>query len=268
MDYSPVSIILSILITAVAYLLYPLLLVFGKSKLTEKQIKKSSRRNSIIVFILFLILHIMINDGGTPNMVAAVFWYYIVKWILTKNCLIEPEEPVKEIVLETPIEPVNPNTTNEVVSEKVEVIPEPVVVPEKVEQPKQIAPTPVPTQHKRSTGLIITTIILSVLVVVLVGLNLFQYSKISDCKKQIKELEDRPTEYIVEQNNEEYLDYWSQNHNKLDFYDENIVFVIDGYGDYYYTYDQMETVTQGVEEYEYWAYNKEQAIYLGYKKWK
>ena len=46
------------------------------------------------------------------------------------------------------------------------------------------------------------------------------------------------------------------------------MFVIDGYGNYYYTYDQMEQVTQGIDEYSYWAYNKEQAISLGYKKWK
>jgi hypothetical protein len=51
---------------------------------------------------------------------------------------------------------------------------------------------------------------------------------------------------------------------KLEFYDENIVFVIDGYGDYYYTYDQMVKVTKDDDYYEYWAYNKEQAIDLGY----
>ena len=56
--------------------------------------------------------------------------------------------------------------------------------------------------------------------------------------------------------------------DKANFMDEYIVFVLDGYGNYYYTYDQVQIVTQGVDEYEYWAYNKEQAIYLGYKAWK
>ena len=34
--------------------------------------------------------------------------------------------------------------------------------------------------------------------------------------------------------------------------------VLDGYGNYYYTYDQVQQVTQG-KEYSYWAYNKEAA---------
>lgn len=52
---------------------------------------------------------------------------------------------------------------------------------------------------------------------------------------------------------------------KVDFYDDNIVFVIEGYGDYYFTYDEMVRVTRYEDEYSYWAYNKEQAISKGYK---
>lgn len=65
---------------------------------------------------------------------------------------------------------------------------------------------------------------------------------------------------------EEYQLFWMQNHNKVDFFDENIVFVLEGYGNYYYTYDQVEQVTQG-KSYTYWAYNKEAAITKGYRAW-
>ena len=58
------------------------------------------------------------------------------------------------------------------------------------------------------------------------------------------------------------------NSAKAEFLDENIVFVIDGYGNYYYTYEQMKTVTQGIGEYTFWAYNVEQAISRGYRAWK
>ena len=52
---------------------------------------------------------------------------------------------------------------------------------------------------------------------------------------------------------------------KAGFLDENIVFVIEGFGDYYYTYDcMMEKV--GDNQYTYWAYNRENAIYLGYRE--
>ena len=55
---------------------------------------------------------------------------------------------------------------------------------------------------------------------------------------------------------------WSS--EKADFLDERIVFIIDGFGNYYYTYDEMKSLTKHLVEYEYWAYNTEQAIYLGY----
>ena len=56
---------------------------------------------------------------------------------------------------------------------------------------------------------------------------------------------------------------WSS--EKAKFLDERIVFVIDGFGNYYYTYDEMISVTQQLDEFEFWAYNTEQAISLGYK---
>lgn len=59
----------------------------------------------------------------------------------------------------------------------------------------------------------------------------------------------------------------SKNSRKIKFFDENVVFVLDGYGRYYYTYDQMAQVTQG-KSFTYWAYNLEQAIDLGYRAWK
>lgn len=52
---------------------------------------------------------------------------------------------------------------------------------------------------------------------------------------------------------------------KRDFLDDNIVFVIDGFGDYYYTYDEMVYATKHLEDFEFLAYNKELALSLGYK---
>jgi len=49
--------------------------------------------------------------------------------------------------------------------------------------------------------------------------------------------------------------------NKLSFMDDNIVFKIEGFGNYYYTYDCMMEKVNG--SYSYWAYNKEAAISNG-----
>lgn len=56
----------------------------------------------------------------------------------------------------------------------------------------------------------------------------------------------------------------SDNSEKIAFFDKYIVFVLEGYGKYYYTYDQMMQVTQG-KSCSFWAYNIEQAEDLGYK---
>lgn len=52
--------------------------------------------------------------------------------------------------------------------------------------------------------------------------------------------------------------------NKANFLDENIVFVLKGYGNVYYTYDCVKKITSG--SYSYWAYNKEAAIGKGYQE--
>ena len=57
---------------------------------------------------------------------------------------------------------------------------------------------------------------------------------------------------------------WTYTRDKLEFYDENIVFVIKGYGNYYYSYDCVQKITDG--EYDFWAYNKEAAVLNGYQE--
>lgn len=113
-------------------------------------------------------------------------------------------------------------------------------------------------------------ITITILTIIIIIMGIYAFSKkgeyedeISDLKSQISRLNRNYNELESEKDSE-----WRKNSEKIEFLDENIVFVIDGYGDYYYTYDQMETVTQGIGSYTYWAYNKEQAIYRGYKAWK
>lgn len=111
--------------------------------------------------------------------------------------------------------------------------------------------------------------------------NIIQYVKIDDLVRESKFVS-YPKDYY-------------ENYNKASFLDKNIVFVIEGYGDYYYTYDEMMREVEssnlknygGLEtsefwsalspekrmellgkyngEFSYWAFNKEQAIALGYK---
>lgn len=57
---------------------------------------------------------------------------------------------------------------------------------------------------------------------------------------------------------------YSDEIEKAKMLDDNIVFVLEGYGNVYYTYDCVNKLTAG-SEYSYWAYNKEAAIDKGYR---
>lgn len=69
----------------------------------------------------------------------------------------------------------------------------------------------------------------------------------------------------LNETNDELNDFYLKNLSKVDFIDKNVVFVIDGFGKYYYTYDCMMKKV-GNNEFSYWAYNKEQAKGKGYKE--
>ena len=73
---------------------------------------------------------------------------------------------------------------------------------------------------------------------------------------------------IISNEGDKLVKISAYNSEKLEFYDENIVFVIDGYGDYYFTYDEKIQATRYDDNYEYWAYNKELAKSLGYTEYR
>ena len=138
-------------------------------------------------------------------------------------------------------------------------------------------------KNKIKSSLIFKSIIaiLILIICVLIGVIVFliQSNKTEKLEKEILSLEKNISSLennistlesqkrTLTKENDDLEEKIKKSNYKIDFYDNRIVFVIDGYGKYYYTYDQMEQVTQGTS-FEFWAYNKVQAIDLGYKKWK
>lgn len=108
--------------------------------------------------------------------------------------------------------------------------------------------------------------ILTFIIMIFIVFNFYQMTIIDidkfNAEKKIKELEKEIND-LKNQSVESRLDILKYE-NKAKFLDENIVFVINGYGNYYYTYDCVQKITSG--SYTYWAYNKEAAISKGYKK--
>lgn len=104
-------------------------------------------------------------------------------------------------------------------------------------------------------------IILSVALLISISGNIVLWLNIRENHNKIsqlnEELEDADGLY-----HEMFLDY-ADYIAKAEFMDQNIVFVLEGYGDYYYTYDAMMQITDSSTFY-FWAYNVEQARNLGY----
>lgn len=180
------TLLVSFFITAIAYLLVPIIILISGKKLTLPQIKKTIIINGICVWLIFMIIRIESGIDGTSF--AVLLWSAVGYSILKRKCSVEGDgskiyEPNKTINLKNVVK------------------------------------------------------VLAVLLAISVIFNIVQLSNST--------------------NNTEVSE-------KLEFYDECIVFVIDGYGDYYYTYDQMIYVTRNDDYYEFWAYNEEQAIDLGY----
>ncbi len=80
-----ISIFLSLLITAIAYLILPIVLCVIGKPLTLSQIKKLVIVNGISVWLIFAIIRIESGIDGTS---AAVFlWSSVAYWLMKKRCL-------------------------------------------------------------------------------------------------------------------------------------------------------------------------------------
>ena len=177
---------------------------------------------------------IRINQGIDGTSAAVFLWSAVGIFLMKKYCIknpddnktVEKSEPVKKYVI-TKVKKIN--SAN-------------------IQAKKQ-------KQKKKKRLLFFVNITFSILLIVNVACNIIHYVKNEESPNQIEEQE---TVTFSEWSNAKKAT------EKAEFLDENIVFVIDGYGDYFYTYDEMMIVTAGKGEFSYWAFNKDQAINLGY----
>lgn len=101
-----------------------------------------------------------------------------------------------------------------------------------------------------------------VIVILLVSLTNF-VNKYNDVNEKYQKTNEKLK--TVQEESDSYLFKALGYKEKADFLDDNIVFVLEGYGNVYYTYDCVKKITNG-NSYEYWAFNPEQAIARGYKE--
>ncbi len=143
-------------------------------------------------------------------------------------------------------------------------------ISENIEKKKNKNNTNIDINKKLKIILIILVIVLIIVSGIAIYLKISDNTsklneEISNLKRQVSTLREEKNKLSLENTSLKLTN--SKNSKKIQFFDENVVFVLDGYGRYYYTYDQMEQVTQG-KSFSYWAYNIEQARDLGYRAWK
>lgn len=287
---------LDLFITICGYLLIPAILCILRKELTLSQIKRIAIVNGICVCFIFIFLCIEITGKGSAG--GALLWPYVSYSMMKKFCLkksddirpvnkqAKPEAPNSvedvrfslsyegekrtlggsyrfdgkdfRVKTEQDIAPITETapamtTTNKTVSADIQPVKKYV---HRLKKLKKLPSKKIRNRKKHNytvkdenTEIIsdvkrILPFFLILLLVLSIICNINQFVKIEELEKESK-----------------FVSY--QLYTKAEFLDENIVFVIEGYGNYFYTYDEMISVV-GDRQFSYWAFNKEQAIALGY----
>ena len=239
------EILLGLIISASSYLILPFAFFYKRTdKYDNKTIKILLIFNSIIVKLLWILLEVILyGDYQDMNFAPAVLYYFI-NTIIWSNKTEEKSKNVEE------------NLSNE----KKEIA--------KSKEKKK-------TKQKNSNKSLLIVLAISIILnIVLIGFTFNLNYKIKEQEETIERKSSDLFDLSVERNSLKIslnnilggkTELYMQ--KKLNFFDDNIVFVIDGYGNYYSNYDCM-LQRVGNNNYNYWAYNKNAAIGKGYKEYK
>lgn len=257
-------------------MLVPLILFLKNGDRLENSYgKKVCKWNSIILLLISIILGLSVYKGVMLiGGLGALMFYYINKWLYvyykdepkkkyknkSENIAFEKNKKEKYEYKIIDDEDLQITENNKKIKTKYCKL-----CGGKLDQNKKCKKCGKQYFHFKKTN--ITTIVLMILLILSITLNILVLLDNKDKKMLmdtcIKDKFDNENDCVdaLSENMIEYLDL----SEKADFLDKNIVFVLEGYGNKYYTYDCVKKITNG-EEYSYWAYNKEAAKSNGYKK--
>ena len=197
------SLIFSTIKTAIAYLIVPTILcIVGyntKRSYSLKTIQKIMIINGVCLWIIFYAIQYNISGETNPSVSAAIIWSCVAYWMM------------KKFLLEKSVKSENDNKIEFEIVDK----------------------------NKKNTSFKIPFIVVTILLVLSLGLNLYQIAIKSDIQNN-KELE--------------------QSREKLKFFDEYIVMVEDDTTNLYHKYECYRFKGE-----DFWAYNIDQAENLGYE---
>ena len=258
MNYN--HIIINILITALSYMLIPVLVMLFYKKATRKNMNTFCVFYCLSVCIIYQIFnyHYFQKINLTP-----AFVYYTILLVILSCINFDKRKNKKKKIKQ------RASNKEVIISHK--------QLGNKVEEYKQQKIKVFTKKKKTLIGIIIFILILGN---VILGYSLMISNRTKEQYK--KQLKAKKSEIIeLKKNNKSTLAELESVHNSLFFllngqstqyvkqklynFDTSIAFVIEGYGNYWFDYDCMQKVIKG--NYNFYAYNVEQAIALGYTKY-
>lgn len=254
-------------ISLVVILIPMIFRLINKDRLEYNKGRKICKWNSILLFILSIILSV-INEGILIGIggIGAIMFYYINKWLFVydENVVITTKrtniQKVKESIIVT-------EETKELIKRATSKTKYCKLCGCKLDDNNKCKKCG--KQYFKFNKNVAVCLYLGLLIITNM-VTIFMYiDKNKEAENILEECSN------IEESNQSWCETtmdiltdgnsWTYTSDKLDFFDENIVFVIEGYGNYFYNYDCVQKITDG-EEYSYWAYNKEAAISKGYQK--
>ena len=217
------TLFLNITITAVAYLFIPIILCLTKKQFTLSKIKKITIINGISIWLIFAIINI--NAGGNGVSATVFLWSAVAYCLLKKKCLIHSD---------------NTNDSN----------PDVLIPDNSTTTIPPLETKNIPSSYKNKIFSIrsVLNVIVSIMLVISLAFNIYLYTP-----------KDENVKYIYTDKYEMYFTYWQNTHTKLEFIDNNIVFIEDDGTDLYHKYDCHKFIGST-----YWAHNIDYAEYIGY----
>lgn len=220
--------LLDLIITIFAYMFIPFCMFFKRSQNYTIKFKKIFLIvNSVVIAFGFVLLRYILNPdvNAVYSFAPAILYYYINYGIWVKNNLDDVNEET--------------NSGQKHLTYKLNF-----------------------KFLNTNKAFIIIIIVLTVIIIIESMFIIKKQNYDNELKKEIDSLKE-----TLESSSNSHIELLKENvklRNKSNFMDEYIVFVLDGYGNYYYTYDCMEEVTEG-KEYSFWVYSINNAVAKGYK---
>lgn len=265
-------ILTDLFLTALFYLLIPVIIIlcYRSKRLSQNKIKRIAIINGLCVW--FIIMVIRIESGDESTNYSIFLWSWISYLLMKHFCL----EDTHASTQSTP----NALTKNEQRAITEQVLRDQDNVPkDNVEKVDDIQPyttvrdnaaTPSTSRGasvatKRSSWMVVASIVFAILFIVSLIVNIALYLSNSSLKNDniILTSENTALEARIadlEDDNKKYNEYIVDISNKLDFFDEHIVFIEDDGTNLYHKYECSRFSGNS-----YWAHNSEYAEYRGYK---